>query len=130
MKLEQVNLVRGTTLAYVGDSVFTLYVRSALADPHIGQRELINKSAKMVSAVVQAVIYDKIFDLLDESERSVGKKCFNAHLNNKAKSATMLEYKKATALEGVLGALYLSGEKERLEFLLEKCFEIGEGLYE
>lgn len=115
-------------MAYVGDSVFTLYVRSQLADPHIPTKELVRRSARMVSAVVQAAVYDGIYELLDEYERSIGKKCLNSHLNNKAKSATMLEYKKATALEGVLGALYLMEKNERLRFLLEKCYKIGEGL--
>ncbi len=128
MKFEQVILIKGTTLAYVGDSVFTLYVRSKLADPHISQKELVSKSARIVSAVIQALIYDRIYEQLDESERSIGRKCLNAHLNNKAKSATMLEYKKATALEGVLGALYLSDEKERLSDLLEMCYKIGEDI--
>lgn len=125
---DRVNLLKGTTLAYVGDSVFTLYVRSLLADPHIAPKELVRKSARMVSAVVQAKIFDGIEELLDDEERSVAVRCLNSHLNNKAKSATMLEYKKATALEGLLGALFLSNEKERLEYLLKRCCEIGEKL--
>lgn len=128
MKFEQVNLLKSTTLAFVGDSVFTLFVRSRLADPHIPPRELVRKSARIVSAVVQAAIYDEIEALLDEEELSVAKRCINSHLSNKAKSATMLEYKKATALEGIIGALFLAGERERLECLLNKCYEKGEQL--
>lgn len=129
MKFDKVNLIKCTTLAYVGDAVFTLYVRARLgADPHLPNRALINGSAKMVSAVVQSKIFERISDLLDEEELSLAQRCYNAHTNNKAKNATAEQYRKATALEGLLGALYLSDEKTRLGTLLDDCFEIGESL--
>ena len=52
-------------------------------------------------------------------------RCRNAHVVNKAKNASMREYKKATALEGLFGALYLTGQTERLDRLLKICYEIG-----
>ncbi len=126
MKFDEVNLIKCTTLAYVGDSVFSLYVRAKLSrDLTLPTRELMRNSARIVSAVVQARIFDKLFPDLSEEEQALMTRCKNAHVTNKAKNATMLEYKKATALEGLLGALYLIGDRDRLSELLKICFETG-----
>ncbi len=126
MKFDDVNLIKCTALAYVGDSVFSLYVRSELCrDLTLPNKQLITRSARIVSAVVQAAIFDTICGLLDEEELALANRCKNAHLNNRAKGATMLEYKKATALEGLLGALYLIDDRDRLSELLKICFETG-----
>ena len=126
MSFKQVDIIKCTTLAYVGDSVFTLYVRSKLGiDPTIPTRELMKRSMAIVSAVVQARIHDGIIDSLTSDELALMNRCRNAHVTNKAKNATMREYKKATALEGMLGALYLTNQRERLSEILEKCFTIG-----
>lgn len=127
MSFKQVDTIKCTTLAYVGDSVFTLYVRARLgSDPTIPTKELMRRSNAIVSAVRQAVIHDGIEPLLTEEESALMARCRNAHVTNKAKNATMREYKKATALEGLLGALYLTGQKERLAELLEICMQIGD----
>lgn len=126
MSFEQVNLIKCTTLAYVGDSVFTLFIRAKYSrDPSIPTRELMRICSKAVSAVEQARIHDGLLEFLTDDELSLMNRCRNAHVSNKAKNATMREYKKATALEGLLGALYLIGDKERLECILNKCLEIG-----
>lgn len=126
MSFKQVDTIKCTTLAYVGDSVFTLFVRARLgADPTIPTRELMRRSMTIVSAVVQARIHDGIIDSLTDDELALMNRCRNAHVTNKAKNATMREYKKATALEGLFGALYLTGQSERLNELLEKCIVIG-----
>lgn len=127
MGFERINIIKCTTLAYVGDSVFTLYVRAKYgADPTIPTCVLMSKCSYLVSAVMQAKIHDRLLDLLNDQEKALMNRCRNAHLNNRAKNATMLEYKKATALEGLLGALYLIDDKSRLEEILEKCLEIAE----
>ena len=127
MGFEEVNLIKCTTLAYVGDAVFTLYVRSRFSgDPSIPTRDLMRNCSRIVSAVELARIHDGIMDLLTDDEQALMNRCRNAHVTNKAKNASMREYKKATALEGLLGALYLTNNKERLNELLGKCLEIGE----
>ena len=125
MDFSSLNLIKCTTLAYVGDAVFSLYVRTKLCSQYSSTRELSRKCDLAVSAVNQAKIYDEIQDSLSEDELSVMRRCRNAHVNNKAKNAMMNEYKKATGLEGLLGALYLSEQKERLEELLKICLEVG-----
>ena len=113
------------TLAYVGDAVFTLFVRIRLATQHdFKPGELTRLGGKMVSAAAQAAMFEIIQTQLAADEASVAKRCRNAHVNNKAKNYSLAEYMKATALEGVLGYLRLCGRDERLQFLLERCWEI------
>lgn len=127
MGLEQVNLIKCTTLAYVGDAVFSQYIRTKFSrDPSIPTRELMRKCSSLVSAVVQARIHDGLLSCLNEDELALMNRCRNAHVANKAKNASMREYKKATALEGLLGALHLIGDEKRLNEILDKCLEIGE----
>ncbi|MBE5730389.1 MAG: ribonuclease III [Clostridiales bacterium] len=126
MEFRAVDTIKCTTLAFVGDAVFSLYVRSQLGgDPRISTKELMSRSSTIVSAVVQARIHDAVLDSLTEDEQALMNRCRNAHVVNKAKNASMREYKKATALEGLLGALYLTGQTERLDKLLKICYEIG-----
>lgn len=126
MGFEKVNLIKCTTLAYVGDAVFTLYVRAKYgSDPSIPTHELMRKCAHIVSAVMQARIHDELLSILTVDELDLMNRCRNAHVTNRAKNATMREYKKATALEGLFGALYLIGDKDRLDELLIKSLEIG-----
>lgn len=121
------DVIKCTTLAYVGDAVFTLRVRARYGgDPTIGTKALMDKCCRLVSAVVQARIHDDIMGDLNADELALMTRCRNAHVTNKAKNATMAEYKKATALEGLLGALYLAGEEARLNEILDKCLVLGE----
>lgn len=113
------------TLAYVGDAVFTLFVRIRLTAEHdFKPGELTRLGGKMVSAAAQAAMYETLQAQFSEEEASLAKRCRNAHVNNKAKNYSLAEYMKATALEGVLGYLKLCGREERLQFLLERCWEI------
>ena len=125
MEWDRINLMKCTTLAYVGDAVFTLFIRTKFADPSVPSKTLMAKCSHIVSAVIQAKIFDALYGELSEAEQTLMNKCKNAHLNNCAKNATMLEYKKATALEGLLGALYISGDHARLNEILNRCLEIG-----
>ncbi|MDR1066127.1 MAG: ribonuclease III [Clostridiales bacterium] len=111
-------------LAYLGDAVFELFVRERLlktANAPVGKR---NEAARrVVNAKAQARMYFKIFDELTEAEKAVLKRGRNAHARSRAKSADVLEYRRATALETLLGFLYLDGNVERLNFIVEKCME-------
>lgn len=60
--------------------------------------------------------------LLTEEEADIARRCRNTHTPAKAKNASMSDYKRATALEGVLGYLYLSGNEDRLKELSELFF--------
>lgn len=109
----------GVVLAFVGDAVYSLYVREKLAYESTAKSGELNKMASaIVCAKAQANRVDEIFEELTEDEKAVFLKARNAKKGTKAKNASVGEYNKATGFEAVLGYLYLTGKYERLDFLL------------
>lgn len=114
-------------MAFVGDSVFTLYVRSRLAESsHAKAGALHKRASKFVSAAYQAFVMDALAVELTEDEEGVARRAKNAHNNTVAKNATVIDYKRATAFEAVLGYLSLSGQRERLDYILDKAYILDE----
>lgn len=107
-------------LAYVGDAVQSLYVRHRLVAEHdFKAGELHKLTSALVNAKEQAVLAEKLLDVLTETERSVYLRGRNGKSHHKAKNQTGADYRKATGLEAVWGYLYLTGKFERLAQLLE-----------
>jgi ribonuclease-3 family protein len=107
-------------LAFVGDSVQTLYIRAKLALSHdfkSGKLHLL--ASKSVNAEAQARTYEEIKDRLTREETDIYKRARNSKTPSTAKNASLADYRKATGLEAVLGYLYLTGKRERLRELLE-----------
>lgn len=105
-------------LAFVGDSVHHLIVRSRLAcntTAKTGQLHIL--ASKEVKASTQADMIDRIVDELTDDELSVYKRARNSKMNTMAKHATCGEYKKASGFEALIGYLYLTAQHERLEHL-------------
>ena len=69
---------------------------------------------------------DAITDELNAEEREIARRSRNCHNTSKAKNAALGVYKKATALEGVLGFLKITGQTDRLNYLMEKCVSVKE----
>lgn len=112
------------TLAYMGDVCWSHYIREKLIATGIYHVQVLNDIAmNIVSARKQALIMMELRELLSERELKVAKRARNTN-SSVPKSATVEEYRESTAFEGLLGYLYLSGQKERLNFLMEKalCF--------
>ena len=106
------------TLAYIGDACWSFFVRKALIDTGIYNVQILNSLAsEMVSARQQSRILFEIKELLSDRELKVCKRARNTH-STVPKSATVEEYRESTAFEGLLGYLYLSRQKERLDFLM------------
>jgi len=104
-------------LAFVGDSVYDLYVRSNLTLKGGRVNDLNRKAVARVNAHAQCESLMKIEPLLTEEELSVVRRARNTK-QTPTKNADFAEYKNATALEALLGWLYLTGERERLAELL------------
>lgn len=103
------------SLAFVGDGVHTLYVRSVLAsDSTAKSGELHKRTSSFVKAESQASGINKIMDSLSEEEVYIFKRGRNAKTSNTAKNASMIEYKTATGFEALVGYLYLTGQNKRL----------------
>ena len=106
-------------LAFVGDAVYSLFVRERLTFSKDCKTGELNKLAvSEVKATAQAKFYKQIQGLLTEEELSVFKRARNAKKPTKAKTATVSEYNVSTGLEAVVGYLYLTGNTERLNLLL------------
>lgn len=117
------------TLAYIGDSVLDLLVKSYFVINTNKQTYKYHKDvSSIVKAVNQAKFIDTVMDELSEDEMDVYKRGRNANAHSKAKNATLGEYRKATGLEALLGYMYLKGDINRLKSLVDKMiFDYLEG---
>ena len=108
-------------LAFVGDAVFTLLVRKALSlEADYKPGELNKMASAEVSAHGQSLFTERVFPLLTEEEKAVFLRGRNAKKPTKSKHASVAEYNRSTGLEAVIGYLYLTGQTERIDTLLEK----------
>ncbi len=122
VKVADVDRLNPILLAYIGDAVFSLYVRLRLL-PTSGQvRVLHDLGAKFVSAVYQSHAMEQLEPELTEEEQPVFRRGRNAK-SIVPKSASVHQYRMATALEALLGWLFLQDRQERLEKLLERSFD-------
>lgn len=111
-------------LAFVGDAVFSLFVRETLAQTHQTSANVLSKMASgVVNAGNQYKIYRKIEPMLTEFEQELCHRARNTSLHSKAKNYTVVEYIHATALEALIGYLYLSCKTERLNQILKLSME-------
>lgn len=114
-------------LAFIGDSVFDLIIKSVIVEKANCQvNKLQNKTSKIVRATTQALIADALKDTLTEEEANIYRRGRNAKPYTKAKNASYSEYCKATGLEALAGYLYLKGETERLVSLIKTGLENAE----
>lgn len=105
-------------LAFVGDAVYTLYVRTALAlSSGCKAGELNRRASEVVSAHGQSETLTRILPLLTEEESEIYHRGRNAKKQTKSKNATAAEYVRSTGLEAVVGYLYLTGQTERIQTL-------------
>ena len=124
MEEERVAALNSVTLAYVGDAVFSLYVRTAAVEKAELRAADLNRVVNgCVKASAQSAMLEKITPFLTEREQDVVRRGRNCHTPAKAKNARLMDYKRATALEALLGWLYLSGQTARLEELEALCIE-------
>jgi ribonuclease-3 family protein len=108
-----------STLAWVGDAVFELYVRTKLSGEfNAASGQLHRLAEKYVSAEGQANLAGKLSDAnslfsLEENERNLLKRARNFHASSLPRHAAPSDYRKATAIEALIGWLWLQGKKER-----------------
>lgn len=121
--MENPNLLSPSVLAFVGDGVYGLMVRTALAEVNRPSGELHKLSVKLVNATAQAEAYKIIEPILSEKEIMVFKRGRNFKTGNTPKNSSGGDYHTATGLETLFGFLYLSGENERLKTLFNIIWE-------
>lgn len=110
-------------LAYIGDVVFSMYVRLRLLQASSHVRVLNDLGMKYVSAVCQSLAMEHLEEGLTAEEAQVFHRGRNAK-STVPKSASVHQYRMATAFEALLGYLFLEERQERLEELLDTSFKI------
>ena len=103
------------SLAYIGDTIFDLMIRSVvLANGNTPVSKMHKACSEIVCATSQAAMIDAIFDDLTVEEKEVVTRGRNAKSKTTAKNASVLDYRKATSLEALLGYLYMEDKVDRL----------------
>ena len=115
------------SLAFLGDSVHSLYIRNRLITcANFKVKDLHSKTTKFVKAKSQSFVLENIELLLQDEEKRIVNSAKNAKTNNIAKNSSVKEYKFATAFESLLGYLALNKNYERLNYILNLSYEIIE----
>lgn len=121
---DQIRAISSIGLAHLGDAVYELLVRAWLcAHGRATGKGLHRAAVELVKAPAQAVRAEKILPILTEEELAVYKRGRNAHVHTIPHNASRSDYLKATALECLLGWLYLQGERERINELFAAMME-------
>ena len=124
MELGEINITDYSplTLAYIGDGIYEIVVRTVIVDEANRQVNKIHKAASnLVKAETQAKMIHLIMDDLTEEEVRIYKRGRNAKAVTRAKNASMSDYRTATGFEALMGWLYLTGQSERMMQLIKKC---------
>ena len=126
-KINHAALPSSAALAYLGDSVHSLYVREAVVKTRLSKsKDLHNAANTMVNAASQAELFRKIESMLTEDERDVFRRAQNSKHLQKPKHMSITDYRIATGFEALLGMLWWTGNKERLYELLDKAHKQDE----
>lgn len=121
---QEIDAISNLGLAHMGDCVFEILCRAYLcAQGEKTVDKLHRDTINMVKATAQAKFVDKLLPSLTEEELAYYRRGKNAHVHAAPKSATPAEYAKATGLEALFGALYLSGQTQRLNELFRGVME-------
>lgn len=114
---ERAKQMNPVVLAFVGDAVYTLYVRQKLALSGYKTGELNKRASAVVSARGQSGTLERVLPLLTGEEEEIFRRGRNAKKPTHSKNASSAEYSRSTGLEAVVGYLYLTGRIGRIEEL-------------
>lgn len=123
LSVEEAKQMNPVTLAFLGDAVYSLYVRERMVRKGGKPSEFQRAASKVVSARGQSAFLENVLPLFSQEEEDIYRRGRNAKKATKSKHATAAEYNRSTGFEAVLGYLYLTGNEERLNFLLAQTDE-------
>jgi Uncharacterized protein conserved in bacteria len=123
---DEARMLNPLQLALIGDGVFEVFIRNyiLMKNTSLSANKIHVKAIGYVKAKSQACIMHEIESLLNEQEEAIYKRGRNAKSPTVPKNADVRDYRTATGFEALIGYLYLTGNKERLEFVLDKSIEI------
>ena len=115
---DEIRAISSIGLAHLGDAVYELLVRTYLcAHGKATGTGLHRATVELVRAPAQAEAAEKILAMLTEEEQAVFRRGRNANVHSIPQNASRAQYQQATALEALMGWLYLRGQKDRIEAL-------------
>ena len=122
---EDLILISPLTWAYIGDAVYELYIRDYLIrTTNLKPHKLHIEAIKYVKASAQADILHKLEQYLTDEEKDIVRRGRNTETHSAPKNANLKDYMYATAFEALVGYLYVTEQKERLEQILKLCIDI------
>lgn len=120
----EVRMLNPLIWAYIGDAVYEAYVRSYIvSESQNSANDLHKKSIKFVKAKAQSDFLEHLLPILDEEEQNVVRRGRNTKTTHVPKNADMIDYRRATAFEGLIGYLYLMKRFKRLDEIIAMIFE-------
>lgn len=125
---EELLRISPLTLAYLGDTVYESYIREYLIKKSLYTKinDLHKLAIKYVSAPSQSKAIKNIESFLEEDEISIYKRGRNHKKSSTAKNASVVDYRHATGFEALIGYLYLKGDIDRLNYIVEQSIKIIE----
>ena len=115
---KDIRVYSGLELAYIGDAVWEIKMREHYLSFGYSIFKLNKEVKAKVNAKFQSLVYNKIIDSLDEKFQTIGKRAKNSNIKTFPKSCTVMEYKEATALEAIIGAMYLLKKEEDINKII------------
>lgn len=114
-------------LAYIGDGIYDVIIRTiVVAKGNSQPNKLHKKTSHLVKASAQSAMIEAIKEELTEDELKVYKRGRNAKSPTVAKNASMVDYRRATGFEALMGYLYLQGQLKRMIDLIKSGLEKSE----
>ena len=108
----------GLELAFIGDAIWELEIRKHYLQFGYNIPTLNKYVKNKVNARYQSLIYKQIIEDLDEEFKIIGKRAKNSNIKTFPKTCTVMEYKEATALEAIVGAMYLLNKEEEIKKII------------
>ena len=125
VKEVDINTYSPLTLAFIGDSIYDLVIRTVIVEQGNKQpQSLHKKKSSIVKAQTQALFIEALTDELDEKEADIYRRGRNAKSYTSAKNASIGDYRKATGFEALMGYLYLTGKEDRMLSLIKRAIEL------
>ena len=116
---EKARAMSPIVLAFIGDAVYSLYVRGKNAFTTEHKTGVLNEITSLkVCAKAQAQLADTLAQIFTEEELAIFKRARNAKKPSKSKSCSVVEYNKSTGIEAVIGYLYITGQIDRINELM------------
>lgn len=123
---EEARRLNPLQLALIGDGVYEIFIRNYILakNSELSAHKIHVQAIKYVKAKSQSIIIHMMEDALTEEELYIYKRGRNAKSATIPKNVDVIDYRNATGFEALIGYLYLTGNKERLNNMLEKCTEV------